>query len=79
MIVAIRRLGKFVGKEELEHVKTEQECSGMFLSGGLPMGDPSYLIRMLASKYGFNPNITGLDTKNGEFVERVPEVRIERW
>ena len=75
----MRRLGKFVTKEELEHLQTQQDCSGMFLSGGMPLGDPGATVRMLARKYGFNPNITGLDTKNGEFVERTPEVRIERW
>ena len=69
----MRRLGKFVTKEELDHLRTQQDCSGMFMSGGEPWSDPSATVRMLARKYGFNPNITALDLKNGEFVDSKEE------
>lgn len=61
------RTGKFVTPEELEQVKTAVSCSGMFLSGGTPMGDPESTVRYLVRKYEMPPD-TGLDTGNGEFV-----------
>ncbi len=61
------RTGKFVTPEELEQVKTAQSCSGMFLSGGAPMGDPESIVRRLIIKYGM-PSDMGLDLKQGEFV-----------
>jgi hypothetical protein len=61
------RLGKFVTPEELEHVKTAQQCSGMFLSGGMPMGDPAWEVEQLRKKHNM-PEGTGLDPSNGEFV-----------
>lgn len=61
------RLNKFVTAEELEHVKTAQKVSGMFLSGGTPMGDPAWEVEQLRKKYNM-PEGTGLDPINGEFV-----------
>lgn len=61
------RLGKFVTAEELAVVQTALKCSGMFLSGGTPMGDPCDEVRRLCEQYGM-PVGTGLDTSNGEFV-----------
>lgn len=61
------RTGIFVSAEELEQVKTAQSCSGMFLSGGMPMGDPERIVMQLTEKYN-PPNGSGLDTSNGEFV-----------
>lgn len=61
------RLGQFVTAEELQAVKTAQQCSGMFLSGGTPMGDPAWEVEQLRLKYKL-PEGTGLDPNNGEFV-----------
>lgn len=62
------RLNKFVTPEELQRVVTAQNCSGMFLSGGTPMGDAGWEVQKLADKYGM-PDGTGLDPNNGEFVK----------
>ena len=63
----MQRLGKFVTPEELESVKVAQSCSGMYLTGGRPMGDPAFEVERLREKYEM-PEGTGLDTSNGEFV-----------
>lgn len=63
----MKRLNVFVTESELEIVKTAQKCSGMFLSGGMPMGDPAGEVERLRQKYN-QPEGTGLDTSNGEFV-----------
>jgi hypothetical protein len=63
----MQRLNKFVTAEELESVKVAVRCSGMFLSGGMPMGDPAFEVEQLRKKYGL-PEGTGLDPSNGEFV-----------
>ena len=58
--------GIFVTKEELERVKTAQSCSGMFLTGGMPMGDPQWEVAQLTKKYN-PPDGSGLNIKTGEF------------
>jgi len=58
--------GIFVTKDELESVRTEQKASGMYLSGGLPMGNPAARVADLATKYKA-PAGTGLNIKTGEF------------
>jgi hypothetical protein len=63
----MQRTGKFVTTEELECVKTAQRVSGMFLSGGMPMGDPAWEVELLRRKYKM-PDGYGLDPSNGEFV-----------
>jgi hypothetical protein len=63
----MKRLNVFVTKEELEGVRTQQSVSGMFLSGGMPMGDPQKAVEDLGKKYNM-PEGTGLDISNGEFV-----------
>lgn len=63
------RLGVFVTAEELQSVKTAHSVSGMFLSGGMPMGDPAAEVERLRKKYNM-PEGTGLDLKTGEFVSR---------
>jgi hypothetical protein len=63
----MKRLNKFVTPEELDRVKTAMACSGMFLSGGKPMGDPAWEVELLRKKYD-QPEGTGLDPSNGEFV-----------
>jgi hypothetical protein len=60
--------GIFITKEELEAVKTAQECSGMFLSGGRPMGDPEFEVAQLVKKYQLD-NSYGLRLDTGEFVK----------
>ena len=59
--------GVFVTKEELDGVKTEYQCSGMFLSGGMPMGNPEYAVHLLTEKYN-PPAGSGLNIQTGEFV-----------
>jgi hypothetical protein len=59
--------GIIVTAEELERVKTAHKCSGMFLSGGQPMGDPGYEVQKLANKYR-PPEGAGLSIQTGEFV-----------
>lgn len=46
-----RGLGVFVTPEELDAVKVAVSCSGMFLPGGRPMGDPEYEVEQLRRKY----------------------------
>ncbi len=58
--------GIIVTKDELECVKIAQSCSGMFLSGGTPMGDPAYEVQKLVIKYN-PPKGSGLNIKTGEF------------
>lgn len=58
--------GIFVTKEELDRVKVAQSVSGMFLSGGQPMGDPGREVQMLTEKYR-PPEGSGLNTKDGQF------------
>lgn len=53
--------------EELETVKIAQSCSGMFLSGGVPMGDPEHEVYMLTLKY-HPPEGSGLNPETGEFM-----------
>ena len=58
--------GIFVTEEERRTVETAYKCSGMFLSGGTPMGSPEYEVQLLVKKY--NPPIgSGLNLKTGEF------------
>jgi hypothetical protein len=45
----VTRTGKFVTPEELDIVKTAQSVSGMFLSGGMPMGDPAHEVEILSN------------------------------
>jgi hypothetical protein len=63
----MERTGKFITAEELEGLLTELKCSGMFLSGGQPMGDPAREAERLRVKYAM-PEGYGIDGKNGEFV-----------
>jgi hypothetical protein len=55
-----------VAEEELEQVLTAQKCSGMFLSGGQPMGDPQAIVERLSRKYNA-PEGSGLNTQDGQF------------
>lgn len=55
-----------VTDEELQQVKTAQSCSGMFLSGGTPMGNPEALVFGLTKKYN-PPEGSGLNIQTGEF------------
>lgn len=63
----MKSTGIKITPEELEAVKTAQACSGMFLSGGLPMGDPEYEVHLLTKKYNPPPD-SGLNIQTGEFV-----------
>lgn len=59
--------GIFVTKEELDQVQVAQKCSGMFLSGGIPMGDPQRIVLDLTKKYN-PPAGSGLNIQTGEFM-----------
>lgn len=63
--------GIFVTKEELENVRTAQKCSGMFLSGGIPMGNPQAEVAELVKKYN-PPAGAGLNIQTGEFCVNTP-------
>ncbi len=63
----MRGTGIFVTPEELQAVQTAHKCSGMFLSGGQPMGNPEYEVHLLEQKYS-PPKGCGLNIKTGEFV-----------
>ena len=65
---AMTRTGTFITSKELEALRTEQRCSGMFLSGGMPMGNPAREVERLRNKYEM-PDGYGLDLGNGEFVK----------
>jgi hypothetical protein len=60
------KTGIFVTKEEREQVETAWKCSGMYLSGGTPLGDPAHLVEDLVKKYN-PPAGSGLNIKTGEF------------
>lgn len=59
--------GIFVTKEELETVLAAQRTSGMYLSGGIPMGNPQKVVYDLHKKYNA-PEGSGLNTQTGEFM-----------
>ena len=63
----MRGTGIFVTAQELEVVKTAHKCSGMYLSGGQPMGNPQYEVHLLEQKYK-PPQGCALNIKTGEFV-----------
>lgn len=63
-----KETGIFVTPEELEQVKTAYKCSGMWMAGGIPLGDPYKEIALLSEKYGFPGEGTGFNMKTGEFV-----------
>ena len=67
----MKRTNIFATKEEIESIKTAQSVSGMFLTGGQPMGEPLKEAHRLALKHGL-PKIRGyygIDLRNGEFLE----------
>lgn len=59
--------GIFVTTEELDKVKAAYNTSGMYLSGGQPMGNPQEVVYQLTLKYK-PPSGSGLNIKTGEFV-----------
>jgi len=59
--------GIFVTEEERHRVAVAQSVSGMFLSGGEPMGNPAWEVHLLTKKY--NPPLgAGFNPKTGEFI-----------
>ena len=58
----------YVTKEELKSIRIAQKVSGMWLSGGVPMGrDPRRMVADLMKKYDV-PEDACLDANTGEFV-----------
>jgi hypothetical protein len=60
------KTGIFVTAEERSQVETAYKCSGMYLSGGIPMGQPEKLVQSLVDKYK-PPEGSGLNIRTGEF------------
>jgi len=66
----MRRLGIFATREEMESIKIHRSCSGMFLAGGTPMGEPKKAIDRIAKNHNL-PDIEGhygIDLGNGELL-----------
>lgn len=63
----LKGTGIFVTESELEGLKVELQTSGMWLSGGMPMGDPQRYVQRLTEKYN-PPKGCGLNPKTGEFM-----------
>jgi hypothetical protein len=59
--------GIFITEEERKGVEIEYQCSGMFLSGGMRMGNPEEAVAKLVDKYK-PPQGSGLNLKTGEFM-----------
>jgi len=59
--------GIFVTEEERQGIETEYKCSGMYLSGGMRMGNPEQAVAKLVDKYR-PPDGSGLNLKTGEFM-----------
>ena len=57
--------GEFITKEELERLIAEQRCSGMWISGGISMGDPGRYVQTLNEKYKHID--WAIDTSDGQF------------
>lgn len=64
---AMTPTGIKVTEEERQVVEIAQKTSGMFLSGGMPMGDPGYEVKLLCDKY-HPPESSGFNLKTGEFM-----------
>lgn len=62
----MKSTGIKVTAEELKQVKTAHACSGMFLSGGIPMGNPEQVVADLVRKYNV-PDGAGLNIQDGVF------------
>lgn len=58
--------GVFVSSEEREAVQLAYDTSGMFLSGGRPIGNPEREVDSLVKKYGMAG--CALNLKTGEFI-----------
>ena len=63
----MKETGIFITEEEREGLETEFKCSGMFLSGGRPMGDPEGRAQTLKEKYN-PPEGAGINLKTGEWI-----------
>jgi hypothetical protein len=59
--------GIFITEEERHNLETEFNCSGMFLSGGMPMGQPEQYAQTLKEKYN-PPEGAGINLKTGEWM-----------
>ncbi len=59
--------GIFVTEDELKSVRCEYSVSGMWLSGGTPMGDPERRVKELTENYNPPPG-AGLNIQTGEFM-----------
>lgn len=60
----------FVTEEERKQVLTHQQCSGMWLSGGIALGNPGAAVESLRKKYQMPPG-TALDPETGELISPV--------
>ena len=62
-------IGKFITEEEKENLITELKVSGMFLSGGEPMGHPQEYCRKLCEKYNMSIDKYAINANTGEFIQ----------
>lgn len=63
----MRPTGIKVTEEERQSVEAAYKTSGMYLSGGQPMGDPERVVFDLCKKYNV-PEGAGFYLKTGEFM-----------
>jgi hypothetical protein len=63
----MKRTGIFITEEERDKLETEFKCSGMFLSGGQPMGRPEEYAQTLKKKY-HPPEGAAINLKTGEWI-----------
>lgn len=61
--------GIFITDEEKEAVQVAFDCSGMFLSGGMRMGDPEFEVARLCEKYNLDKEKHALNLKTKEFLK----------
>jgi len=63
----VKGTGIFITEEERQGLETEFNCSGMFLSGGMRMGNPEQRAQTLKEKY-HPPEGAGINLKTGEWI-----------
>ena len=63
----MKKTGVFISEEELDQLKTAQQCSGMCLSGGQPISDPGAMVQRLCEKYKMLD--CPINLKDGQFMK----------
>jgi hypothetical protein len=60
------KTGIFITREERVQLEMEYKTSGMYLSGGLRLGNPEEAVARLVDKYK-PPKGSGINLRTGEF------------